>query len=176
MRIHVHRRPTGNGVAAALVLLLIGASSIAACRIFGYEDSSEGTNALVLPSCGPTDGAATEIYLSADVLQCNRLPVRQFEGPQQETFIRVILLGFRPPVEGTFSLGHDPEHPYGRGGTAYRCVKEGDCEQTYEGTVTFGKPTEEGHIPLYIRLQFDSGEQVNGSYEALTCEFEFRCG
>lgn len=170
MRTRLPYRSIGSEVAAALILILLSS-----CQILGQGDTNISGNALVLPSCGPTDGPATEIYLSEDLLQCDRVPVMWFEEPQQQTFIRIILLGFRPPTGGTFTLGHDPEYAGFRGGTAYSCAQGGGCEQTCQGTVTFGEPTEEGRIPLQVHLQFE-GEQVAGTYEAALCEQKYLCG
>ncbi len=153
---------------------------IASCKLFGPDSDDEFSSALLIPSCGPTDGPALDIYLASGEHQvtCSRLPHVPFGQPPEESFISIKLLGIDEPEKGIFELGDGSEStpPYQEGGQAHRCVAREACTRSERGTVIMGAAAEDGRVPITINIRFEDGERVAGSFVAEQCERWMMCG
>jgi hypothetical protein len=147
------------------------------CKVVGPDSEDESSNALIFPSCGPTDGPALAVYLDVPSdARSGHLPLSVgIDVPANASFTYVYLIGMNSPEEDTFELNvAGNEHSVV--GWAYRCTAGQLCARSTEGTVTFATTGEEGYTSVTVDLQFEDGSHITSAYLAEVREQAYICG
>jgi hypothetical protein len=145
---------------SALLALLLGAACAnddPTAGVVGYP-IAYATNA-----CGPADGPATRLYLTADSVE--GLP----------TGVPRIEIGIYQDVSElpgrSFSLDGSTAE-----GWAGRCPAEGACETAASAVVTFGRAAADTLLSGTVQLRFTDGSTVSGGFEAAWRRTQQFCG
>ena len=114
-------------------------------------------------ACGPTDGPATRLYLSAEV--SDSLPT---------TAPRVEVLVYRSAAD---LQGEEfGWSGYSEEGWAGRCPGEGACEEASRVSVQFRRNAADTVLAGAVRVRFPDGSTVSGGFDATWRRTTYLCG
>jgi len=149
-------KPFRRFVVTLLALVAIAAS----CT----SESSDYQYALIQDSCAPWDGAAIQVTLANETLQC-----------QREVKGAYLMLGVWRglPIHSGQVIKLSPKED---NGFASRCTKGNDCERAESGEITFDRfDTDKGATGHY-ELHFRNGDIATGRFDARWCAVRMMCG
>ncbi|HEX5817471.1 MAG TPA: hypothetical protein VFY20_01235 [Gemmatimonadales bacterium] len=114
-------------------------------------------------SCGPTDGPATRLYLSAEV--SDSLPL---VAPRVE----VLVYRSAADLQGEeFSWSG-----YSEEGWAGRCAGDAPCEEASSVAVEFRRNAADTVLTGEVRVRFPDGSTVSGGFDATWRRTTYLCG
>lgn len=142
--------------------LLLGLSA-------SYVVKSEASPAGAFPfarieeACGPTDGIAFQIYLTAKETEC---------GPVKEPFLSISVNEPIPksaPRNYSFREGD-------RDAGAARCLRAGACESAASGILRLTEIQPGKSVSGEYEIRFANGRAEKARFEAKRCEVRLLCG
>ena len=152
-------------------IIVLFATTLLACEPHADSPAAPSTgNALEWMSCGPTDGAALSIIVSAETLACadpNYPKVSSIDRYELEVYTG------SPETGKPIALN-------GNMGRARSCPAQGDCHDLPDATITFEGPSGEPNAPVgttagTVRFT-EGGNKVVRAFRAETCIVHQMCG
>ena len=131
---------------------------------FAGDDHPAFSHGLIQSSCAPWDGAAIDITLAAEPVECKKRVTGSYVDLG-------VWRGF--PIHAGQTVRFDAGSNDGYGS---RCAKEGDCERARSGEIVFETYRESSGATGHYELHFKSGEVVKGNFDVKWCENRVICG
>ncbi len=128
------------------------------------SESSDYQYALIQDSCAPWDGAAIQVTLANEPLQCQR----EVKGAY---LMLGVWRGF--PIHSGQVIKLSPKED---NGFASRCKKGNDCERAESGEIIFDSFDKDKGATGHYELRFHNGETVSGHFAAKWCTVRMMCG
>ena len=143
------------------ILTLVAVVAIAA---LGSTDDANYQYALVQNTCAPWDGAAMQITLANEPLQC-----------QREVHGAYLMLGVwrGVPLHAGQVVKFSPNE---NNGFASRCKKAGECQAAESGEITFDTVVAGKSATGRYELHFRDGTTMTGRFNAKWCQVRMMCG
>lgn len=129
--------------------------------------ASENANyryALIQNTCAPWDGAAIQLTLANEALQCQR-------EAQGAYMMLGVWRGF--PIHSGQVVNFGPKD---NNGFASRCKKANECEAAQSGEIAFDSFDKGKGATGHYELRFHDGETITGRFDAKWCTVRMMCG
>ncbi len=159
-----------------LIILLVFILPFGCAIIENNEQPFEGAEGYFFYSCGPTDGAAFDIFIpSNQKSSCEDMQAIRYDLPWSQTFTRIYITSFPSPFPDSlttyyFGRENDPDTTNGTDGWAGLCVN-GDqfCIEANTGSIQLPR-FPKGFFDAHVNIHYNDGSQFNGQLQLMECK------